>query len=130
MPTDYTDDIIAHDISTANGLLISQEQSQHAAGIREQVTTLDIFNFLSKEDAGTIEKYMFRFKYEAGSFVSREGIHGSYMFFTVEDEVKIIKRFDAKCHVIAELCPDRSVGEMSLIDRRDHRAIEPKKISI
>lgn len=130
MPTDYTDDIIAHDISTANGPRISQEQSQQAAGIREQATTLDVFNFLSKEDAGTIEKYMFRFKYEAGSFVSREGIHGSYMFFTVEDEVKIIKRFDAKCHVIAELCPDRSVGEMSLIDRRDHRAIEPKKISI
>jgi len=71
LPTDYTDDIIAHDISTANGLCISQEQSQHAAGIREQVTTLDVFNFFCKEHSGTIEKYMFRFEYEAGSFVSR-----------------------------------------------------------
>ena len=116
MPTDYTDHIIAHDISTANDLRILQEQFQHAAGIRKKVTTLDVFNF-SNENAGTIEKYMFCFEYEAGSFVYREVTHRGYMFFIVEGEVRIIKSLDAKCHVTAELCPDRSVSEMSLIDR-------------
>jgi len=129
LPTDYTDHIIAHDISTANGLRISQEQFQHAAGIRKKVTTLDVFNFFSNENAGTIEKYMFRFEYEAGSFVSREVTHRGYMFFIVEGEVKTIKSLYAKCHVTAKQCPDRSVSEMSLIDHQQ-RAIEPNKISI
>ncbi len=78
--------------------------------------TLEVFNFFSEEDTSTIEKYMFRFEYEAGSFVFREGTHGGYMFFIVEGEVEIIKQFDEKTHVIAELGPSRSVGEMSLID--------------
>ena len=124
MPTDYTDHIIAHDISTANGLRISQEQFQHAASIRKKVTPLDVFNFFSNKNAGTIEKHMFRFEYEVGSFVSREVTHRGYTFFIVEGEVRIIKSLDAKCHVTAELCPDRSVSDMSLVDHRDHRAKE------
>ena len=95
-----------------------QKQFQHAAGIRKKVTTLDVFNFFSSnENAGTIDKYMFCFEYEAGSFVYREVTHRGYMFFIVEGEIKIIKESYAKCHVTAELCPDRSVSEMSLIDR-------------
>lgn len=90
--------------------------SQQESSISELVTRLDVFNFLSEEDAGNIEKYMFRFEYEAGSFVFREGTHGGYMFFIVEGHVEIIKQFDEKSHVIAELGPGRSVGEMSLID--------------
>ena len=90
MPTDYTDHIIAHDISTANGLRILQEQFQHAAGIRKKMTTLDVFNF-SNENAGTIEKYMFCFEYEAGSFVYREVTHRGYMFLSLRARSESLK---------------------------------------
>ena len=90
--------------------------SQQSDSLSELVKTLEVFNFFSEEDTSTIEKYMFRFEYGAGSFVFRAGTHGGYMFFIVEGAVETIKQFDEKTHVIAELGPSRSVGEMSLID--------------
>ncbi|MEX0943681.1 MAG: cyclic nucleotide-binding domain-containing protein [Pseudomonadales bacterium] len=80
------------------------------------VSQLEVFNFLEEEDHKTIEKYMFKYDYEDGAYVFKEGAHGGYMFFIVDGTVEVIKQFDTKKHTIAELGPGRSVGEMSLID--------------
>jgi CRP/FNR family transcriptional regulator, cyclic AMP receptor protein len=84
--------------------------------IHSLISKLDVFNFLEAEDHKSIEKYMFRYDYEAGAYVFKEGTHGGYMFFIVEGDVEVIKQFDNKKHTIARLGPGRSVGEMSLID--------------
>lgn len=84
--------------------------------IRALFPKLEVFNFLLESDYQTIEEYMFRYDYEAGAYVFKEGTHGGYMFFIVDGNVEIIKQFDNKKHTIAELGPGRSVGEMSLID--------------
>lgn len=80
------------------------------------IPKLDVFNFLEESDRDILEKYMFRYDYDEGSYVFKEGAHGGYMFFIVEGDVEVIKQFDTKKHTIAELGPGRSVGEMSLID--------------
>ena len=87
-----------------------------AQSIRALLPKLGVFNFLAESDYELIESYMFRYDYEAGAYVFKEGTHGGYMFFIVEGSVEIIKQFDTKKHTIAELGPGRSVGEMSLID--------------
>ncbi len=77
---------------------------------------LEVFSFLDVADYPKLESYMFRYDYEDGAYVFKEGTHGGYMFFIVEGAVEVIKQFDNKKHTIAELGPGRSVGEMSLID--------------
>lgn len=84
--------------------------------IRDLLPRLDVFNFLLESDYPTIESYMFRYEFEAGAYVFKEGTHGGYMFFIVDGNVEVIKQFDNKRHTIASLGPGRSVGEMSLID--------------
>lgn len=84
--------------------------------IRSLFPRLEVFNFLEEGDYETIESYMFRYDYEEGAYVFKEGAHGGYMFFIVDGDVEVIKQFDTKKHTIAELGPGRSVGEMSLID--------------
>lgn len=87
-----------------------------AESITSLLPKLEVFNFLEEADYETIEKYMFKYDYEEGAYVFKEGTHGGYMFFIVEGSVEVIKQFDTKKHTIAELGPGRSVGEMSLID--------------
>ncbi|XOV87407.1 MAG: cyclic nucleotide-binding domain-containing protein [Pseudomonadota bacterium] len=77
---------------------------------------LEVFSFLEPADYPQLETYMFRYDYDDGAYVFKEGTHGGYMFFIVEGAVEVIKQFDNKKHTIAELGPGRSVGEMSLID--------------
>ena len=84
--------------------------------IRNLIPKLEVFNFLEDADYDVLERYMFRYDYEDGAYVFKEATHGGYMFFIVEGSVEVIKQFDTKKHVIAELGPGRSVGEMSLID--------------
>jgi CRP-like cAMP-binding protein len=84
--------------------------------IHSLIPKLDVFNFLEEGDHQVIADYMFRYDYEEGEYVFKEGTHGGYMFFIVEGEVEIIKQFDTKKHTIATLGSGRSVGEMSLID--------------
>lgn len=80
------------------------------------IPKLEVFNFLEESDYNVLENYMFRYEYEAGAYVFKEGAHGGYMFFIVDGDVEVIKQFDTKKHTIAKLGPGRSVGEMSLID--------------
>ncbi len=87
-----------------------------ASPIERMLPRLEVFNFLEKEDYSIIEKYMFSYEYEKGSYVFKEGAHGGYMFFIVDGEIDIIKQFDTAKHTIATLSTGRSVGEMSLID--------------
>lgn len=87
-----------------------------ASSIERLLPRLEVFNFLEKEDYPIIEKYMFSYDYEKGSYVFKEGAHGGYMFFIVDGEIEIIKQFDTAKHTIATLSTGRSVGEMSLID--------------
>lgn len=87
-----------------------------AESITSLLPKLEVFNFLEEADYDTIERYMFKYDYEEGAYVFKEGTHGGYMFFIVEGSVEVIKQFDTKKHTIAELGPGRSVGEMSLID--------------
>ncbi len=84
--------------------------------IQSLLPKLDVFGFLQESDYGIIEKYMFKYEYEENAYVFKEGTHGGYMFFIVDGTVEVIKQFDTKKHVIAELSAGRSVGEMSLID--------------
>lgn len=84
--------------------------------IRSLFPKLEVFNFLEESDYEVVESYMFRYDYEEGAYVFKEGTHGGYMFFIVDGNVDVIKQFDNKKHTIAELGPGRSVGEMSLID--------------
>ncbi|MDA0787950.1 MAG: cyclic nucleotide-binding domain-containing protein [Proteobacteria bacterium] len=84
--------------------------------IQDMLPKLEVFNFLEESDYRAIEKYMFTYDYEEGSYVFKEGGHGGYMFFIVAGEVEVIKQFDTKKHTIATLSAGRSVGEMSLID--------------
>ncbi len=87
-----------------------------AQSIRSLLPKLEVFNFLGEGDYATIEKYMFPYEYDEGSYVFKEGGHGGYMFFIADGEVEVIKQFDTKKHTIAKLTVGRSVGEMSLID--------------
>lgn len=80
------------------------------------IPKLEVFSFLEEADYNALEDYMFRYDYEEGAYVFKEGTHGGYMFFIVEGEVEVIKQFDTKKHTIAKLGAGRSVGEMSLID--------------
>jgi len=84
--------------------------------IRSLLPKLEVFNFLEEADYQIVEKYMFPYEYDEGSYVFKEGGHGGYMFFIAEGEVEVIKQFDNKKHTIATLGQGRSVGEMSLID--------------
>ncbi len=84
--------------------------------ISSLIPKLEVFNFLEESDYTVLEKYMFRYDYEEGAYVFKEGTHGGYMFFIVEGSVEVIKQFDTKKHTIAKLGAGRSVGEMSLID--------------
>lgn len=84
--------------------------------ISSLIPKLEVFNFLEEGDHTVLEKYMFRYDYEDGAYVFKEGTHGGYMFFIVDGNVEVIKQFDTKKHTIAVLGPGRSVGEMSLID--------------
>lgn len=87
-----------------------------ASAIERLLPRLEVFNFLEQEDYPIVEKYMFSYDYEKGSYVFKEGAHGGYMFFIVDGEIDIIKQFDTAKHTIATLSTGRSVGEMSLID--------------
>lgn len=52
------------------------------------------------------------------------------MFFIAAGEVEIIKQFDNNRHVIATLTTDRSVAEMSLIDRSPRSATVRAKTNL
>ena len=76
----------------------------------------EVFEFLLEEDYDTLEEYMFRYQYEEGQYVFKEGTHGGYMFFIVEGEAEVTKLVKNKRVHIAKLGKGRSVGEMSLLD--------------
>lgn len=92
------------------------ESIEVAKPLHDLFPKLEVFKFLRQSDYKTIESYMFRYDYEKGAYIFKEGTHGAYMFFIVEGTVEVIKQFDTRKHTIAELGPGRSVGEMSLID--------------
>ena len=49
----------------------------------------EVFEFLLEEDYETLEQFMFRYQYDEGQYVFKEGAHGGYMFFIVEGEVEV-----------------------------------------
>ena len=98
--------------------------------IQALLPALEVFNFLEDADYRIIEKYMFNYDYDEGSYVFKEGGHGGYMFFIVDGEVEVIKQFDSKTHVIATLAKGRSVGEMSLIDGAPRSATVKAKTAL
>lgn len=83
---------------------------------------LEVFDFLIPDDYPIIEQYMFRYDYEAGKFVFKEGAHGAYMFFIVEGEAEVSQLVRAQKVVVATLGPGRSLGEMSLLDGKARSA--------
>lgn len=83
---------------------------------------LDVFGFLTPDDYPIIEKYMFRYEYEAGKYVFKEGTHGAYMFFIVEGEAEVSQLVRGKKITVANLGPGRSLGEMSLLDGKTRSA--------
>lgn len=98
--------------------------------IQDLLPKLEVFYFLEGDDYKIIEKYMFNHDYDEGSYVFKEGGHGGYMFFIAAGEVEIIKQFDNNRHVIATLTTDRSVAEMSLIDRSPRSATVRAKTNL
>ena len=46
----------------------------------------EVFEFLLAEDYETLEQYMFRYQYDEGQYVFKEGAHGGYLCFIVEGE--------------------------------------------
>ncbi|MFN3236109.1 MAG: cyclic nucleotide-binding domain-containing protein [Pseudomonadales bacterium] len=87
-----------------------------AQSIKGLFPKLEVFDFLDSSDYEVIEPYMFRYEYEAGKYVFKEGTHGGYMFFVVEGEAEVTKMVDNKKVFIATIGPGRSLGEMSLLD--------------
>ncbi|MFT5561469.1 MAG: CRP-like cAMP-binding protein [Candidatus Azotimanducaceae bacterium] len=93
-----------------------------AQSIQALFPQLEVFNFLLPEDYEVIEPYMFRYRYEAGSHVFKEGAHGGYMFFIVEGEAEVSQLVKDSKVVVAKLGPGRSLGEMSLLDGKARSA--------
>ncbi|MCB1643934.1 MAG: cyclic nucleotide-binding domain-containing protein [Pseudomonadales bacterium] len=87
-----------------------------ARSITKILPKLEVLSFLEESDYPVIEKFMFAYDYDEGSYVFKENTHGGYMFFIIKGTVEVIKQYDNKRHIIAELSEGRSVGEMSLID--------------
>ncbi len=84
--------------------------------IRELFPKLEVFEFLEEGDYETLEKYMFRYEYEEGQYVFKEGAHGGYMFFIVDGEAEVTKLVKNQRVSVAKVTRGRSVGEMSLLD--------------
>ena len=84
--------------------------------IKSLFPKLEVFNFLQESDYDVIESYMFRYDYEAGKYVFKEGAHGGYMFFVVDGEAEVSKLVKGKKVSIAKIGAGRSLGEMSLLD--------------
>lgn len=84
--------------------------------IKSLFPKLEVFDFLEEADYDIIESYMFRYEYEAGKYVFKEGTHGGYMFFIVTGEAEVTKMVDNKKVQIANVSTGRSIGEMSLLD--------------
>lgn len=84
--------------------------------IRGLFPKLEVFSFLQESDYDVIESYMFRYEYEAGKYVFKEGAHGGYMFFVVDGEAEVSKLVKGQKVSIARIGPGRSLGEMSLLD--------------
>jgi CRP-like cAMP-binding protein len=87
-----------------------------AQSIKGLFPKLEVFDFLEASDYDVIEPYMFRYEYEAGKYVFKEGTHGGYMFFVVHGEAEVTKMVENKKVFIARIGPGRSLGEMSLLD--------------
>lgn len=84
--------------------------------IQDLLPKLEVFEFLKEGDHDTLEKYMFRYEYDEGKYVFKEGAHGGYMFFVVEGEAEVTKLVKNKKVFIAKVTRGRSLGEMSLLD--------------
>ncbi len=84
--------------------------------IKSLFPKLEVFNFLKESDYDVIEEYLFRYDYEAGKYVFKEGAHGGYMFFVVDGEAEVSKLVKGQKVSIARIGAGRSLGEMSLLD--------------
>lgn len=93
-----------------------------AQSIQALFPKLEVFGFLLPEDYEVIEPYMFRYQYEAGKHVFKEGTHGAYMFFIVEGEAEVSQLVKENKVVVAKLGSGRSLGEMSLLDGKARSA--------
>jgi CRP/FNR family transcriptional regulator/CRP/FNR family cyclic AMP-dependent transcriptional regulator len=93
-----------------------------AQSIRSLFTKLEVFDFLTPDDYPIIEKYMFRYEYEASKFVFKEGAYGAYMFFIVEGQAEVSQLVRGNKITVAMLEPGRSLGEMSLLDGKARSA--------
>jgi len=93
-----------------------------AQSIQVLFPKLEVFSFLLAEDYEVIEPYMFRYEYEAGKVVFKEGTHGGYMFFIVDGEAEVSQLIKNKKVVVAKLGAGRSLGEMSLLDGKARSA--------
>tara|TARA_R110002072_G_scaffold5527_3_gene35347 strand:+ start:34015 stop:34476 length:462 start_codon:yes stop_codon:yes gene_type:complete len=93
-----------------------------AQSIQSLFPKMEVFSFLLPEDYDVIEGYMFRYQYEAGRYVFKEGTHGGYMFFIVEGQAEVSQLVKGKKVVVANLGAGRSLGEMSLLDGHSRSA--------
>jgi len=93
-----------------------------ARSIQALFPKLEVFSFLLPGDYEVIEPYMFRYQYEAGKYVFKEGTHGGYMFFIVDGEAEVSQLIKANKIVVARLGEGRSLGEMSLLDGKARSA--------
>ncbi len=84
--------------------------------IKELFPKLEVFEFLNEEDYDTLEQYMFRYQYDEGQYVFKEGAHGGYMFFIVQGEAEVTKLVKNQRVMVARVSRGRSLGEMSLLD--------------
>lgn len=99
-----------------------------AQSIQTLFPKMEVFSFLVPEDYDVIEGYVFRYQYEAGKFVFKEGTHGGYMFFIVEGKAEVSQLVKDTKVIVTNLGPGRSLGEMSLIDG-DSRSATVKAVS-
>tara|TARA_R110002110_G_scaffold226755_1_gene441079 strand:+ start:175 stop:636 length:462 start_codon:yes stop_codon:yes gene_type:complete len=93
-----------------------------AQSIQSLFTKLEVFDFLIPDDYPIIEKYMFRYEYEASKYVFKEGAHGAYMFFIVDGQAEVSQLVRGNKITVATLEPGRSLGEMSLLDGKARSA--------
>ena len=49
----------------------------------------DFVQDLLEEDYEIVEKFMFTYEYDEGSYVFKEGAHGGYMFFIVDGKAGV-----------------------------------------
>lgn len=99
-----------------------KKQSPTAQSIQALFPKLEVFKFLLPEDYEVIEPYRFRYQYEAGKYVLKEGTHGAYMFFIVDGEAEVSQLVKENKVFIAKLGTGRSLGEMSLLDGKARSA--------